>query len=81
MAVTNREGVPTGNMPCTEACRARLECAVCGRIKAPRGRSVPLAMANGMCTDDCPGFRADPSPTAHLWPNEELESPATAGQP
>ena len=44
-----------------------VECRVCHRTKAPRGRSVPLAMYR--CESDCPGYRQDPSPGS-LWPGE-----------
>lgn len=54
---------------CTEACEAREECARCHRRKSPRGRSIPLAMAGGLCDHDCPGYSEDPKP-GHLWPGE-----------
>jgi len=49
-----------------------VNCTVCKRRKKPIGRSAPLAMANGLCDDDCEGYRAEPRP-GQLWPNE-LES-------
>ena len=49
---------------------SRLDCTVCHRVKKPVGRSAPLEMANGLCDDDCPGYRMAPEPVAH-WPNEE----------
>ena len=62
---------------CTEACEARQHCEVCGLRKAPRGRAVPLAMANSMCDWECPGY--DKSPEAgHLWPGELAEMDRTA---
>lgn len=54
---------------CTVACGARVQCATCKRIKAPRGRSVPLPMAGGMCDFECPGYYDCPRPP-HLWPSE-----------
>lgn len=59
---------------CTEECRARVECVeciVCHRTKAPRGRSVAPEMANGMCDWECPGYDVEPR-APHLWPNEPL---------
>ena len=48
-------------------------CAVCGRPKAPRGRSVAAAMWNSMCTSDqCEGYYQDPKP-GDLWPGETAE--------
>ncbi len=47
-----------------------VQCVVCGRYKAPRGRSVPMAMANGMCEHECPGHYAEPHPD-DLWPRRE----------
>ena len=44
-----------------------VECRVCHKTKAPRGRSVPLAMS--LCDHDCPGYQQAPSPGS-LWPNE-----------
>jgi hypothetical protein len=57
------------NPDCNEDCRRRAECAVCRLTKKPRGRSAPLAMANGLCDSDCPGYYENPQPP-HLWPNE-----------
>jgi hypothetical protein len=45
------------------------ECTVCHKTKPPRGRSVALEMANGMCSRDCEGYYLSPLP-GHLWPNE-----------
>jgi len=60
--------MPSG---CTDSCRAPVQCVRCHRRKAPRGRSVAAEMANGMCTQDCPGFQVPPM-SGHLWPNEKL---------
>ena len=49
-----------------------VECAVCHRMKKPVGRSALLRMANGLCDDDCPGYRQDPQPGS-LWPGETRE--------
>jgi hypothetical protein len=46
-----------------------VECTVCKRTKAPRGRSVPMARANSMCDHECPGYWLDPKP-GDLWPGE-----------
>ena len=54
---------------CTPQCYAQPECTVCGKRKAPRGRSVPLEMANSLCDFDCSGYFAEPRP-GHLWPEE-----------
>ena len=56
-------------LDCTEKCEAAPTCAVCHRTKAPFGRSIPLEMANGMCSDDCEGYRMEPR-VGHLWPGE-----------
>jgi hypothetical protein len=37
--------------------------------KQPIGRSAPLEMANGLCDDDCSGYRQEPR-AGHLWPGE-----------
>ena len=49
-----------------------VECTVCGRSKKPHGRSAPMAMANGLCDDDCPGYSQAPLPGC-LWPGETAE--------
>lgn len=54
----------------TKACWARTECTVCGRIKKPWGRSVPIEMANSMCGPDCDGYSQEPR-AGHYWPGEE----------
>jgi hypothetical protein len=48
---------------------ARVECAVCHRTKKPRGRDAPMEAANGYCSEDCSGYRADPQ-VGDLWPGE-----------
>lgn len=47
----------------------RIVCAVCGRIKDPLGRSVPMECAGYGCNDSCEGYREDPKPSV-LWPGE-----------
>lgn len=47
-------------------------CNVCGRGKAPHGRSVSLEAANSYCDDECPGYRQDPLPGC-LFPGETDE--------
>jgi hypothetical protein len=54
---------------CNEECERRAECLTCHREKAPVGRSVPMEAANGYCTDECTGYREDPT-VGHLWPGE-----------
>ncbi len=54
---------------CTAECEAIVYCAVCGLRKTPRGRSAPLAMANGLCGHGCSGYDAEPK-AGHLWPGE-----------
>lgn len=54
---------------CTEACEAAPQCTVCHLTKPPRGRSVALEAANGMCGYDCPGYTQEPR-SGHLWPGE-----------
>jgi len=54
---------------CTEACTETPDCTVCGRPKALRGRSYPLAMGGGRCNYDCPGYDKEPWP-GHIWPEE-----------
>lgn len=49
-------------------------CKTCDLRKPPIGRSVAPAMANGMCSMECPGYRDEPKPGNH-WPNEDC-SPA-----
>lgn len=47
----------------------RVQCARCGKTKAPVGRSVPVAMYGAYCTSDCSGFHDEPLPS-NLWPGE-----------
>ena len=46
-----------------------VHCSLCLKRKKPIGRSAPLEMANGLCDDDCWGYREDPRPGS-LWPGE-----------
>lgn len=46
-----------------------VRCSVCNLNKPPRGRSVPMEAANGMCHHECSGYDLDPRPSS-LWPNE-----------
>ena len=46
-----------------------VECAVCHRTKAPRGRSLPCQWASSRCDWDCPGYRLDPQ-AGSLFPGE-----------
>lgn len=46
-----------------------VKCSTCGLRKQPIGRSAPLEMVNGLCDDDCPGYREEPLP-GDLWPGE-----------
>ena len=43
----------------------RVECAVCGQAKCPRGRDSPL----DRCYHKCPGYSQDPQ-VGSLWPGE-----------
>ena len=54
----------------TAACWAMPECSVCHMRKAPVGRSVAPAAANGYCNHECEGYRNGPQP-GHFWPGEE----------
>lgn len=49
-----------------------VNCTTCGRRKKPIGRDAAAAMANGLCDDDCDGYRKDPLP-GELWPGEKRE--------
>lgn len=55
---------------CSEKCGQPVDCATCGKSKAPIGRSIPLGAY--MCDSDCEGYRKDPYPP-HLWPREFRE--------
>lgn len=59
-------------MACTPACWAMPDCAVCGRCKAPRGRSVPAEAGGSLCVSGCPGYNLDPQP-GHYWPGEAAD--------
>jgi hypothetical protein len=65
-------GLPAPN--CTANCAARVQCTTCKRMKAPRGRSIPLEAAGGYCDDECAGYDEEPKPP-HLWPSEVSLSP------
>jgi len=54
---------------CTTRCEREAVCAVCGQYKSPRGRSVPLPMADSRCDWECPGYSQEPE-APHLWPGE-----------
>ncbi len=47
-------------------------CSKCDRRKAPRGRSVPMVMADALCQSDCLGYYETPEP-GQLWPGETRE--------
>ena len=53
-------------MECGPKCWAVVNCARCGRMKQPRGRSVPPEAGAAYCDWDCPGYGEDPQPP-HLW--------------
>ena len=64
---------------CIDACWDRPECTVCHKIKAPRGRDVPLAFYGSYCTmswkDEpgyCEGYEQDPQ-VGHYWSKDEEE--------
>lgn len=48
----------------------QVHCTVCGHMKQPHGRSVPLGAY--YCDGDCPGYKLDPKPGC-LWPGETEE--------
>jgi hypothetical protein len=56
---------------CVEACRKRVKCLTCKRIKAPIGRDVAPAMAGDMCDQECGGYYEEPT-AGHLWPDEPI---------
>ena len=60
---------------CREECWSQPKCLTCGLPKAPRGRSVPLEMSNGMCDHECQGYGQDPKP-GHAWSREQAEEEA-----
>lgn len=45
----------------------RVNCAKCGLMKQPRGRSAPFEMS--YCNGDCPGYDEAPR-SGDLWPGE-----------
>ncbi len=48
-----------------------VRCSVCGRDKAPAGRSVPMEMWSGLCSQErCKGYWDEPRPDCR-WPGEE----------
>ena len=49
-----------------------VDCTVCGRVKQPVGRSLPMVLHGGYCDNDCPGYYGDPKPS-NLWPGESEE--------
>lgn len=51
-----------------------VECSLCHRTKAPRGRSVALAMAGSRCDSDCAGYWLPPDPDCR-WPGESVCGP------
>ena len=55
-----------------KASGSRVTCVRCGRVKVPRGRDVPAAMAGVYCYSDCPGHACRPLP-GDLWPGETRE--------
>ena len=55
-----------------KAAGSPVECVVCHRTKAPRGRSVSPEMYGSLCTADCPGFYCQPL-SGDLWPRETRE--------
>ena len=54
-----------------------VECVVCGKRKAPFGRSVPAATSASYCNDwpgsECEGYHKDPQPDT-LFPGETDDS-------
>lgn len=57
---------------CTEACAARPNCLVCGKVKAPVGRSLPSACAADYCQYECKGYSEEPR-AGHLFRSEWRE--------
>ena len=47
----------------------KVECTVCRKTKAPRGRSVPQLTVGFFCDSDCSGYDLEPLP-GDLWPGE-----------
>lgn len=48
----------------------KVYCKLCGRSKAPHGRSCLLV--DSLCTSACRGYNDDPKPGC-LWPGETAE--------
>ena len=40
----------------------KVYCRVCGKTKAPHGRSIPSETANSYCHLECAGYETDPLP-------------------
>ena len=77
MAITAIQGY---RATCTEKCRTPVYCAQCKRPKAPVGRDIATAAANGYCKYlECAGYVQDPPTTQHLFPSEWI--PADGGEP
>ncbi len=49
-----------------------VQCKICGKTKAPRGRSVSPVTACDYCNFECPGYSQLPHP-GDLWPGETAE--------
>jgi hypothetical protein len=47
-----------------------VDCTICGRCKAPRGRDIAPAQAGDLCSWECPGYDLEPRAST-LWPGEE----------
>jgi len=65
--VLTRREEPTHERLRDDVIGVAVECATCGDMKAPLGRSVPLGVS--MCRDECSGYRSRPFPGS-LWPGE-----------
>ena len=66
-------GIDYGS-PCTPACWAMPTCDVCGKTKAPSGRSVAPAAAGGYChPTECAGYVEEPA-AGHYWFGEECDN-------
>lgn len=82
-ALRPRMGAPVSAAPDPKATGSSVECACCGRYKAPRGRSVPMEIEGSYCARECPGHDCAPLP-GDLWPGETREEfgypCATAGE-
>lgn len=52
------------------------ECEVCGKRKAPRGRSVPTVMAQSYCHwSECDGYEVEPTASSYF----EVDEPSLTG--